>query len=134
MNLILRCKDKFDNISLKSALSTPPNMKYIAIFCPSQYQDPQGGPRGQILEGESRLKKNIPGFQTAPLMLLNKNLLFSTLGFQITHDFVWKSQARYHSFTLNFVKLLYLIIWDVRTNLIRFYWNLHYLFRLRWLI
>jgi len=44
------------------------------------------------------------------LMLLGKNMLLSTLGSQITKDFVWKSKAAIHSFTFNFVKLLYLII------------------------
>jgi len=54
----------------------------------------------------------------------------STLGSQITKDFVWKSKAAIHSFTFNFVKLLYLITWDARANLIRFYWNLHHLVHL----
>jgi len=67
------------------------------------------------------------------LMLLNKNLLISTLGSQITNDFVWKAQSRFHSFTLCFVKVLYLIIWDAMTNLIWFYWNLHHLFHLTWI-
>jgi len=49
---------------------------------------------GLIMGGQCRLKKNIPGFQAAvSLMLLSKNLLFSTLGSQITNDFVWKSKA-----------------------------------------
>jgi len=43
----LRCKDKFDQILLKYTPSGPPNMKYLANFCPSQFQDIQGGPRGQ---------------------------------------------------------------------------------------
>jgi len=45
-----------------------------------------------------QVEKNIPGLQAAvSLMLLSKNLLFSTLSSQITNDFVWKSHARYHS-------------------------------------
>jgi len=61
--------------------------------------------------GLFRLKKNILGNKAAvSLMMLNKNLLYSTLGFQITKDFVWKSKAAIDTFTLNFVKLLYLII------------------------
>jgi len=103
-------------------------MNYLAVFYSSQFQDPQGEPWGPIVVGEVRLRKNIPRLQYAvSLMLLSKNLLFSTLGSQIMSDFVWKAQAKYHSFTSNFVKLLYLIIWDARTNLIRFYWNLHHL-------
>jgi len=66
-------------------------------------------------------------------MVLSKNLLFSTLGSQITMDFVWKLKAAIHSFTLNFVKLLYPIIWEARTNLIRFYWNLHHIEHLTWI-
>jgi len=63
------------------------------------------------MEGLCRVEKNIPGLQAeVSLMLLSKNLLLITVGFQITNDFVWKAQAKYHSFTLNFVKLLYLII------------------------
>jgi len=65
--------------------------------------------------------------------MLSKNLLFSTLGSQITKDFVWKSKAAIRSFTFNFVKLLYLIILDARTNLIRFYWNLHHIEHLIWI-
>jgi len=83
------------------------------------------------MEEHYRLTKTIPGLQAAvSLMMLDKNLLFITLGSQITFDFVWKTQARLHSFTLNFVKLLYRIICDTMTNLIRFYWNLHHLFHL----
>jgi len=37
--------------------------------------------------------------------------------------YVWKSQAAIQSFTFNFVKLLYLIIWEARTNLKMFYCN-----------
>jgi len=41
-----------------------------------------------------QVEKTIPGFQEAVcLMLLSKNLLFRTLGSQITNDFVWKSKA-----------------------------------------
>jgi len=41
------------------------------------------------MEELCRLKKNIPGLQAeVSLMLLSKNLLLSTLGFQITNDFV----------------------------------------------
>jgi len=69
-------------------------MKYLLIFCPSQFQDPQGEPCYPIVGGEARLKKNIPGFQDAVfLMLLSKNLHFMTLGSQITSDFAWKSQT-----------------------------------------
>jgi len=57
--------------------------------------------------GLFRLKKNILITKAAvSLMMLNKNLLHSTLGSQITKDFVWKSKAAFHSFTLNFVSLL----------------------------
>jgi len=63
------------------------------------------------MEEHCRLKKTIPELLAeVSLMMLNKNLLFRTLSFQITNDFVLKVQAKYHSFTLNFVKLLYLII------------------------
>jgi len=63
------------------------------------------------MAGLCKLEKNIPRTQAAvSLMLLSKNLLFSTLGSQITKDFVWKSKAAIHSFTFNFVKLLHLII------------------------
>jgi len=72
---------------------------------------------------EGGSKKNISGFQDVLcLMLLSKNLLFNTLGSQR------KSKDGIHLFTINFVKLLYLIIWDARTNLIRFFWNLHHLY------
>jgi len=60
MKLILRCKDKFGQILLKFAPYGPPNREYLSIFCPPQYQDPQGGPRGQIMEGLCRLKKPYP--------------------------------------------------------------------------
>jgi len=41
-----------------------------------------------------QVEKSILGFQAAvSLMLLSKNLLFSSLGSQITVDFVWKSKA-----------------------------------------
>jgi len=47
------------------------------------------------MEELCRLTKTIPGMQAAvSLMLLSKNLLLSTLGSQITHDFVWKAQAK----------------------------------------
>jgi len=43
---------------------------------------------------EGGLKKNFPGFQDElSMMLLSKSLLFSSLGSQITNDFVWKSKA-----------------------------------------
>jgi len=46
------------------------------------------------MAGLCKLQKNIQGTQAAvSLMFLSKNLLFSTLGFQITKDFVWKSKA-----------------------------------------
>jgi len=47
------------------------------------------------MEELCRLTKTIPELQPAvSLMMLNKNLLFSTLIFQITNDFVWKAQAK----------------------------------------
>jgi len=53
--------------------------------------------------GQCRLKKNIPRFQAVvSLMLLSKNLLFSTLGSQITNDFVWKSKAGHPFIYLKF--------------------------------
>jgi len=46
-----------------------------------------------MMAGLCKLKKNILGTQAAvSLMVLSKNLLFSTLGSQITKDFVWKSK------------------------------------------
>jgi len=85
------------------------------------------------MEELCKLTKTIPGLQAAISMVMkNKNLLFITLGSQITIDFVWKTQARFHSFTLNFVNLLYCIICDARTNLIIFYWNLYHLVHLTW--
>jgi len=81
------------------------NILSISIF-----QDPQGESRGQIMAGLCRLKKNILETQAAvSLMMLSKYLLFSTFGSQIKKDFVWKSKAAIHSFTFNFVKLLFLI-------------------------
>jgi len=63
------------------------------------------------MAGLFRLKENILGTQAAvSLMLLSKNLLFSTLIYQITNDFIWKAQVKHNSFTLNFVTLLYLKI------------------------
>jgi len=57
-----------------------------------------------------QVEKNVLGSKAAvTLMVLSKNLLLSTLGSQITKDFVWKLKAAIQSFTLNFVKLLYLI-------------------------
>jgi len=50
-----------------------------------------------------RLTKTIPGLQAAiSLIMLNKNLLFSTLGSQITKDFVIKSKACNLLIYLNF--------------------------------
>jgi len=47
------------------------------------------------MEELCRLKKTIPELQAkVSLMLLSKNLLFSTLIYQITNDFVWKAQAK----------------------------------------
>jgi len=41
------------------------------------------------------VEKKIIGSQAeVSLMLLSKNLLLSTLGSQITNDFVWKAQAK----------------------------------------
>jgi len=81
-----------------------------------------------------QVEKNILGTQAAvSLMLLGKNLLLSTLGSQITKDFVWKSKAAIHSFTFNFAKLLYLILWEARANLIIFYRNLHHMKHLSWI-
>jgi len=81
-----------------------------------------------------QVEKNVLGTQAAvSLMVLSKNLLLSTLGSQIAKDFVWKSKVAIHSFTFNFVKLLYLIIWEARTNLIIFFWNLHHIEHLAWI-
>jgi len=57
-------------------------MYYLAIFYPVQFQDPQGGPSGQIMEGQCRLKKIHPRISGCSV------LLFSKLGSQITNDFV----------------------------------------------
>jgi len=47
------------------------------------------------MEELCRLKKTIPELQAeVSLMMLSKNLLFSTLSFQITIDFVWKAQTK----------------------------------------
>jgi len=101
----------------------------LSITVPRTYQGWPCSPKmGLIIGRQSWLEKHIPSKDAAPLMLLSRNLLFSTLGFQITNDFVWKSQTGKAAHSSKFVKLLYLIIWDARTNLIRFYWNLHYLF------
>jgi len=64
-------------------------MNYLEIFCPPVIPRSSGRtPRsnnGRALQVE----KNIPGLQAkVSLMMLNKNLLFSTLGFLITNDFV----------------------------------------------
>jgi len=57
-----------------------------------QFQNLQDETCGPIMGGEGRLKKHTPGFEVAVcLMMLSKNLLFKTLGFQITNDFVWNS-------------------------------------------
>jgi len=48
---------------MNSAPSNPPNMKYFTIFCPSQFQDPQGGPRSPIVGVDGRLKKTPQGFR-----------------------------------------------------------------------
>jgi len=57
------------------------------------------------------VEKTSQGFRMqCPRCCEEKNLLFRTLGSQITNDFVWKSKAAIHSFTPNFVKLLYLMI------------------------
>jgi len=37
----------------------PPNKKYLAIFCPFQLNDPQGGPRGPRRVGQCGLNKNL---------------------------------------------------------------------------
>jgi len=50
------------------------------------------------MEELCRLTKTIPKLQAeVSLMMLSKNLLLSTLGSQITKDFVWKSKAAIHS-------------------------------------
>jgi len=46
------------------------------------------------MEELCRLTKTKPELQAAvSLMMLSKNLLFSTLIFQKTNDFVWKAQT-----------------------------------------
>jgi len=45
----------FGQILLNFAPSCPPNIKYLAIFCPSQFQDPQGEPRSPIVGVEGVL-------------------------------------------------------------------------------
>jgi len=76
---------QFDQILLQSA---PCGTPYIN-WTPSQ-----------IMEELCRLTKTIPELQAAiSLMMLNKNLLFITIGSLTTIDFVWKTQARFHSFT-----------------------------------
>jgi len=37
-------------------------MKYLAIFCSAQFQDPQGGPCHLIVRGEAGLKKTYTRF------------------------------------------------------------------------
>jgi len=70
------------SIFFYSAPSNPPNIKYLAIFCPSQFQEPQGEPYGPKMGVE----KSIPGFQdTISLMFLSKILFFMTLNSQITN-------------------------------------------------
>jgi len=86
-------------------------MKYLAIFLSITIPKPSG----QTLQSKNGSKnrkavqvepKTFPGFQdTVSLMFLSKNLLFRKLCHQITIDFVWKFKA----FTLNVVKILYLI-------------------------
>jgi len=66
---------------LISALSNPPNIKHLAIPRPSR------GPCRLKMGGQCGLKKSIPGFQDSEsLMFLSKNLLFRTLGSQITKE------------------------------------------------
>jgi len=89
-------------------------MFYLAIFCPTQYfkilrVDPDF-PRsnnGRVLHVEKIIL--VTQSAVSLMVLSSKNLLLSTLGSQITKDFVWKSKAAIHSFTLNFVRLIYLI-------------------------
>jgi len=46
-----------------------------------------------MMAGLCKSKKNIVGTQSAvSLMVLSNNLLFNTLGSQITKDCVWKSK------------------------------------------
>jgi len=56
------CKEglQFDQILLKSAPSSPSSMNYLAIISPVQFQDPQGGPRGLIMEGHLQVEKTHP--------------------------------------------------------------------------
>jgi len=83
---------------MNSAPSNPPNMKYLAIFCTSQFQNPQVGPYSPKNGGAMQVEKTFPGFQdTESLMFLTRNLLFRRHGYQVTNDFVWNSQTE-HSF------------------------------------
>jgi len=69
-------------------------MKYLAIFCPSLFQDPQGGPRYPIAGEEGALKNKQTRVSGCRMLDdIWKNLLFITLGSLITNDFVWKSKA-----------------------------------------
>jgi len=77
----LRCKNLFDQILLESAQFSTPYLNQLAIFCPSQFQYPQGGPWGQNNGRALQVEKNIIGYNDAVcLMLLSKNLLFMTSG------------------------------------------------------
>jgi len=73
---------------LNSAPSNPPNKKYLAIFCPLQFQSGPCSPKiGLIMGGQFELKKPFPGFQdTVSLIFLSKNLLFRILGSQGTKE------------------------------------------------
>jgi len=48
----------------------PPNIKYFAIFCPSQSQDPQGGPRVRKWRA-IQVEKSFPGFQDTEFLGIN---------------------------------------------------------------
>jgi len=99
---------RLDQILFESAPSGTPYMNYLAIFCPSQFQAPQGGPCGRSKNGSNngraiRVEKNISGCQDAvSMMMLSKKLRFSTLGSQILNYFVWKLKAGNLLIYLNF--------------------------------
>jgi len=99
----LRCKGYFDQILLKSAPSSPPNMMNIAIFLSTTTPRASGWTLRSNSWRVVHVEKNITVFKDAvSLMLLSKKLLFSTHGSQITNDFVWKSKAGNLFIYLNF--------------------------------
>jgi len=57
-----------------------PNMKYLAIFCPSQYQDSENSFKNGRAMG---VEKTFKGLQdTGSMMFQNRNLLLNRLPFQ----------------------------------------------------